>query len=376
LKYLYVMRYYLIAGEKSGDVHGGFLIKAIKHEDKNAVFRSWGGNCMQQAGGNIVIHYTKLALMGLHFLGSLMRLRRYLKYCQKDILDFQPDVVILIDYAGFNLRVAQFAKKHGIQTFYYISPKIWAWNAGRIRQIKAYVDRMFVIFPFEQNFYNKYNYLVDYVGNPLIEQTKLHQVNPHFKSLHSLDQRQVIALMPGSRVQEIERVLPVMLDLATKLPNYQFVLAALSELPPRVYQQAHQSNHIQVIYNQAYDLLAHAYAAIVTSGTATLEAAYFQVPQIVVYKTDVLTYILARCLLQLKYISLVNILAGKKVVPELIQQQCQSASLLQALQPLLEPGSRARKNQLASYRRIQGMLGDKPASKTAAQLMVKYLVGP
>jgi lipid-A-disaccharide synthase len=366
------MRYYLVAGEKSGDMHGSQLIKAIRHLDQKAEFRSWGGACMAQAGGNVVVHYTQLAVMGLDFLGRFMQLWRYLTYCKTEIRTFKPDVVILIDYAGFNLRVAQFAKKHGIQTFYYISPKIWAWNSQRIKQIAAYVDKMFTIFPFEEVFYKKYHYSVDYVGNPLVEKINLHTINTRFRCAHKLDQRPIIALMPGSRFQEISRILPVMLALSEQLPAYQFVLAALSELPKQVYGPVYQNKHVRLVYDQTYDLLAHAYAAIVVSGTATLETAYFQVPQVVVYKTHGLSYLLAKCLVKLQYISLVNIIAGEGIVPELLQNRCNAASILQALQPLLASQD-ARQNQIAGYEVIKKALGNMSASKTAAQLMWQYL---
>jgi lipid-A-disaccharide synthase len=369
------MRYYIIAGEKSGDMHGGKLMQAIKQEDLNAEFRFWGGACMQQVGGALVVPYTEVAFMGLDFLSSLRKLYQYLRYCQQDILAFQPDVLILIDYAGFNLRIAKFAKKHLIKTFYYISPKIWAWNTSRINQIKAYVDRMFVILPFEKAFYKKYDYPVDYVGNPLIEQISLHTPYPHFRSTYHLDQRPIIALLPGSRIGEIKRILPTMLSIVSSLPEYQFVLAALSELPVGLYEQAHKTQNVQVAYDQVYNVLTNAYAAIVTSGTATLEAACFQVPQIVVYKTGLFSYTFAKWLVRLKHISLVNIIAGQDVVQELIQDRFTSTNLLQALQDLLN-NANARQAQLVGYSNILQLLGKKKASQTAAKLIVSYLNSP
>ncbi len=366
------MRYYLIAGEKSGDIYGGRLMQAIKKEDPQAAFRFFGGDCMQASGGTLVKSYTELAFMGLDFVGSLKKIYRYLQYCKKDILAFQPDALILIDYAGFNLRITQFAKKHRIKTFYYISPKIWAWNSGRIHRIKAYVDKMFTILPFETEFYQKYDYQVAYVGNPVIEQIRSHVPHPNFRSINQLDHRPMIALLPGSRIQEVKRTLPTMLAIVSSLPSYQFVLAAMSELPAKLYQQASQTPGVKLVYNQTYDLLANAYAAVVSSGTATLEAACFQVPQVVVYKTHFLTYTLAKWLIKLPYISLVNILAGQEAVKELIQHQLTPKNLLQALQASLchKP---TRDLQLACYQQIIQSLGEQEASKTTAQLIVSYL---
>lgn len=366
------MRYYIVAGEKSGDIHGGRLIQALKQEDLQAEFRCWGGACMQQASGKLVVHYRELAFMGLAFLGSLRKILRYLQYCQKDLLNFQPDVVILIDYGGFNLRIARFAKKHHIQTFYYISPKVWAWNYRRVHKIKAYVDRMFSIFPFEQDFYEKYDYKVDYVGNPLVEQVKLHKTNPRFLAENRLDDRPIIALLPGSRVQEVKRMLPTILSIVPALNRYQFVVAAIKDLPTELYEQAKKTKGVRLIYDQTYDVLANAYAAVVTSGTATLETALFHVPQVVVYRTDALTYRIAKWLVQLKYISLVNIIAGKEVVSELIQHNFNTQGLVKALSKIIGD-SNHRKIQLAGYLSIKQVLGERQASERAAKLMVHYL---
>lgn len=366
------MRYYIVAGEKSGDIYGGRLIQALKQEDPQAEFRCWGGECMQQAGGTLVVHYRGLALMGLAFLCSLRKLFSYLRYCQKDLLNFQPDVVILIDYAGFNLRIARFAKKHHVKTFYYVSPKVWAWNYRRVHKIKAYVDRMFSIFPFEQDFYKQYDYAVDYVGNPLVEQVKFHRTHPNFWAACQLDGRPMIALLPGSRVQEVSHILPIMLSVVPVLCTYQFVVAAIQDIPDRLYEEARRAASVRLVYDQPYDVLAHAHAAVVTAGTATLEAALFNVPQVVVYKTDALTHRLAKWLIKLRYISLVNILAGKAVVSELVQHHCNTKMLLKSLRKIMGD-TPYRQAQLASYQSIQQALGETQASKQAAQLMVQYL---
>ncbi|MEM7055719.1 MAG: lipid-A-disaccharide synthase [Bacteroidota bacterium] len=366
------MRYYLVAGEKSGDTHGGRLIQALRQADPRAELRCWGGACMQQASGKVVVHYRELAPMGLAFLCSLRKMFKYLQYCQKDLLNFQPDVVILIDYGGFNLRVARFAKKYNIKTFYYIPPKIWAWNYRRVYKIKAYVDRVFSIFPFEQGLYKKYDYEIDYVGNPLVEQVKLHKINPSFLAANKLDERPIIALLPGSRVQEVKRMLPTMLSIVSSLSTYQFVVAATADLPAELYEEAKKIRGVRLIYNQMYDVLAHAYAAVVTAGTATLEAALFHVPQVVVYRTDALTYRIAKWLVQLQYIALVNIIAGKAVVSELIQHSFNTQGLIKALCQIIGDTKR-RKSQLAGYRRIKQMLGESQASERTARLMVRYL---
>ena len=369
------MRYYIIAGEKSGDMQGAQLMQAIKQEDPKAIFRYWGGHYMQQEGGTLVVSYTALAVMGLAFLGKLMQLWKYLKFCKKDILQFQPDVVILIDYAGFNLRIAKFAKKQGIKTFYYIAPKVWAWNPSRTHQIKAYVDRLFTIFPFEKAFYQQYDYQVDYVGNPIVEQVRVHTTNSKFLVTNNLQHRPIIALLPGSRLQEVKQILPTMLAIVPSLPEYQFVVVGVAEIPTELYAQANKLPGVLVVYEAMYDVLENAYAAVVTSGTATLETACFQVPQVVVYKTNYFTYILAKLLVKVRYISLVNIIAGQEIVKELIQHQCRPKPLLQALQEILQEAE-ARQAQLAGYQDIQNLLGKSKAAKTTAHLMRHYLLKP
>jgi lipid-A-disaccharide synthase len=366
------MRYYIIAGEKSGDMYGGRLVTALRQLDNQALCRGYGGNCMQQAGVDLVAHYQELAVMGIGFFQSFIKLYKHLKHCKKDIEQFQPDAVIFIDYAGFNLRIAKFAKGKHMKTFYYISPKLWAWNVKRVQTIKAYVDQIFSIFPFEKDFYKQYNYhTVEYVGNPLIEEVKLYNKDPKFIYNNSLDKRPIIALLPGSRIQEIVRLLPVMLTLVPKLPAYQFIIAGISELPTQLYKPA-QLQGVTIVYDKVQDILTHASIAIVTSGTATLETAYLNIPQVVVYKTDLLTYTFAKWLVKLHYISLVNILSRKEVVRELIQEKLTPDSLLNAVNDLITDSDLKHK-QLASYKDIKNLLGDHEASKNTANSIIRAL---
>jgi lipid-A-disaccharide synthase len=365
------MRYYIIAGEKSGDMHGGRLIQALRQVDKQAIYRGWGGSQMEQAGAELVVHYRELAVMGFNIAKSLFKFIEYLKYCKKDILQFKPDAVILIDYAGFNLRIAKFAKSQGLKVLYYIPPKVWAWNSRRVHQLKDYVDWIYAIFPFEKDFYAQYNcHHVTYVGNPSVEEVALyHQQHVAPKPAT----KRMIGLLPGSRPQEIRRLLPTMLTLIPHLPDYQFVVAAVSELPQELYQLAIDTPGVQVIYDQTYAILSRASAAIVASGTATLETALFQVPQVVVYQTDRFTYFIAKYLVKLRYISLVNILAGKEVVRELIQHQLTTKNLLKTMEEIIY-NTAFRQEQLESYEAIIDSLGEQKASISTAQSIVKHLL--
>lgn len=367
------MKYYIIAGERSGDLHASNLIRSIKQEDAEAQIRAWGGDMMQQAGATLVKHYKDLAFMGFWEVAkNLPTIMGFMKECQRDILAYQPDVVVLVDYAGFNMRIAKFAKKQGIKVFYYISPKVWAWNQARAFKIKENVDRLFVIFPFEVDFFKGYDYKVDYVGNPLLDAIAAFQPNPFFKQENNLPDKPVIALLPGSRKQEVEKMLEVMLGVVSKFNQYHFVIAAIRNLPESFYEPFSRVPHVSVVYEQTYDLLAHAEAALVTSGTATLETALFEVPQVVCYKTGAITYTIAKSLIQIEYISLVNLIAGKEVVKELIQDNFNVPALAHELRKIL-PGSDHRMEQLAAYKNIKQLMGEAGASEKAAKLMVSYL---
>ncbi len=369
------MKYYLIAGERSGDLHTANLIKALKQDDPEGVFRAWGGDLMQDAGATLVKHYRELAFMGFwEVFKNLATIRGFIKECQQDVLAFQPDVLILVDYAGFNMRMAKFAKERGIKVFYYISPKVWAWNQSRALKIKANVDRLFVIFPFETNFFKQYEYNVDYVGNPLLDAIAAFQPNPHFRTEHHLDDKPVIALLPGSRRQEVEKMLEVMLQAKAYFPTYQFIIAAVSNLPKELYEQFAQTFGAKIVYDQSYDLLSVATAALVTSGTATLETALFEVPQVVCYRTSAFTYQIAKFLIKIKYISLVNLIADAPVVPELIQDQLNPSGLVAELLQIV-PGGKLREKQLQGYQRIKSVMGQPGASEKTAKLMIGYLRG-
>jgi lipid-A-disaccharide synthase len=287
-------------------------------------------------------------------------------------LAYRPDVVVLVDYAGFNMRIARFCKKHNIRVFYYISPKVWAWNQSRAYKIKATVDRMFVIFPFEQEFFRQYDYAVDFVGNPLLDAIQAYVPAPDFRRSQGLTEKPVIALLPGSRRQEVEKMLALMLSVVPAFPEHQFVIAAVSNLPESFYAPFTRLERVSVVYDQTYDLLANAEAALVTSGTATLETALFEVPQVVCYKTGMVSYQIARALIKVKYISLVNLIAGREVVKELIQQSLNTANLTSELKKLL-PGGSGRQEQVNAYRAIKSAMGSAGASETAAHLMVRYL---
>ncbi|MVN77858.1 lipid-A-disaccharide synthase [Hymenobacter sp. HMF4947] len=367
------MKYYLIAGERSGDTHAAHLLHELKEQDAAADFRYWGGDLMQAEGGHLVRHYRELAVMGFwEAATSLLKFRAYLKECQRDILAYQPDVLILVDYGGFNLRMAQFAKAQGIKVFYYISPKIWAWNQSRGEKIKAYVDRMFVILPFEEEFYQRFEYKVDYIGNPTVDEVADFTPTPDFMTQHGLDpDRKIIAVLPGSRKQEIEEMLHEMLAVLPAFQDYQFVVAGVSNLD-RTYYQHFERNGIKLVMNQAYDLLSRASAALVTSGTATLETALFNVPQVVCYRTSSLTYLVGKAVIKVPYISLVNLIVGREVVAEFIQNGFTARNLLDELKRLLtDEGYVAR--QKAGYAELRQKLGQHRASRQAAALMVKYL---
>lgn len=370
------MKYYIIAGEASGDLHGSNLIKALKKEDAQADFRVWGGDLMQVAGGNLVKHYRDLAFMGfVEVAANLRTILKNIKFCKADLTDYQPDVLILIDYPGFNLRIADWAHEQGIRIFYYISPQIWAWHTSRVHQIKKVVEQMFVILPFEKDFYEKYDYQANYFGHPLLDVVETHPMNAAFKTQYGLSDAPIIALLPGSRKQEINRMLKEMLQMVALFPNYQFVIAAAPSLPLEDYQKILEEQgflthkDLKIIHNQTYDLLQHATAALVTSGTATLETALFNVPQVVCYKANALSYQIGKRLVDLEYISLVNLIADKKVVEELIQGDLNPQKLEQSLRSVLthpEPMKEA-------YQLIKAKLGNAGASERVAQAMYGYL---
>jgi lipid-A-disaccharide synthase len=367
------MKYYLIAGERSGDTHAAQLLHELKGQDPAADFRYWGGDQMQVQGGHLVHHYRELAVMGFwETATSLLKFRGYLKECQRDILAYQPDVLILVDYGGFNLRMAAWAKAHGVRVFYYISPKIWAWNQGRVEKIKALVDKMFVILPFEEEFYQRFDYKVEYIGNPTADQVADFRPDPGFVQQHGLDPKKpIIAVLPGSRKQEIEEMLHEMLAVLPAFQEYQFVVAGVSNLD-RTYYQHFERNGIKLVIDQAYDLLSRASAALVTSGTATLETALFGVPQVVCYRTSSVTYLVGKALIKVPYISLVNLIVGREVVAEFIQGKFTARNLLDELKRLLTDQTYIAR-QKAGYAELRAKLGQHNAARQAAALMVSDL---
>ncbi|WP_026902646.1 lipid-A-disaccharide synthase [Pedobacter glucosidilyticus] len=366
------MRYYIVAGEASGDLHGANLMKALKNLDAKAEFRFFGGDLMQAQGGTLVKHYAEMAFMG--FLEVLMNLRTVLKnisFCKQDVLAYQPDVLILVDFPGFNLKIAEFVKKNNIKVCYYISPKVWAWNQKRVLKIKKVVDKMFCILPFEVDFYKEWGMEVDYVGNPLLDAIAAFTPQDDFLKAYNLGDKKIIALLPGSRKQELQYLLPDMLAVADKLPEYQFVIAGAPSFNQEHYDNFLNGRHIPVVFGATYDLLHHAHAALVTSGTATLETALFKVPEVVLYKGGKISITIARMLVKIRYISLVNLIMDKEVVKELIQEDCNAPQILKELKPLLEGENRTL--QLQQYQLLADKMGLPGASEKTAKLVHKYL---
>lgn len=366
------MKYYLVAGEASGDLHGANLMKALKLEDAAADFRYFGGDKMQAEGGTLVKHYAEMAFMG--FTEVLLNLRsifKNLKTCKTDILAYQPDTLILIDFPGFNLKVADFAKKNGIKVCYYISPKVWAWNQKRVLRIKRVVDQLFCILPFEVDFYKEWGMKVNYVGNPLLDEIAQFSADPDFRNKQNLNDQQIVALLPGSRKQEIERLLPEMLSVMDNFPDYVFVIAAAPTFDESYYQQFIGIRSARLVFGQTYNLLSNAHAAIVASGTATLETALFKVPQVVVYKGGAISIAIARLLVKIKFISLVNLIMDKKVVSELIQEDCNKEQITIDLKAVLTGGGREK--MLQDYAALSEKMGEAGASERTAKGIIRFL---
>lgn len=374
------MKYYLIAGEASGDLHASNLMQAIKNEDENAEFRFFGGDLMEEVGGTLVKHYRELAFMGfIPVLLNLKTILRNLEICKKDIVQFSPDVVILVDYPGFNLKIAKFIKQNtSIPVTYYISPKIWAWKEYRIKSFKKYVDQMLCILPFEVDFYKKHNYPVDYVGNPTVDaiskREKIDQTFDEFIQLNKLEDKPIIAILAGSRKQEIEDNLPAMLKAIEVFKSHQVVIAGAPGIEPSFYDNTLHNKDATLIFGQTYSILAHSNAALVTSGTATLEAALLNVPQVVCYKTPVpsIAYWGFKNILHTPYISLVNLIAGKEVVRELFAKFFTIENIHDETEKLLFD-SKYRENMLNEYKEIQENLGTDNASEKAAKLIYTRL---
>mgnify|MGYP002713085581 CR=1 FL=1 len=362
------MKYYLIAGERSGDLHASNLMKALKQQDPSSEFRFFGGDYMQAVGGELVVHYKDLAFMGFwEVLVNLRTVSKYIQQCKKDIDAWNPDALILVDYGGFNLKIAEHAKKVGHKIIYYISPKVWAWNQKRAYKIKARVDKMLCILPFEVDFYKKFDWEVEYVGSPVLDAVKKHQVNENFRKENTLDlQKEIIAVLPGSRKQEVSRILPVLADVAKEFANYQVVVAGVDNLPKELYEPITGLSHVSLVFDQTYDLLAHAKTAIVCSGTATLETALFNVPQVIVYKTSGFSYQIAKAVVKVPYIGLANLIVNQEVVKELIQSACTVENITSEVNYLLENGT--------DYKELNEAIGNKVASEEAAKAVLKNIL--
>ncbi len=372
------MKYYVIAGEASGDLHASNLIKHLKNKDAGFTCRAWGGDLVQAQGVDLVKHYRDLAFMGfIEVVANLRTILRNIDFCKKDILAYKPDVLILVDYPGFNLRIADFAAKNGIHVIYYISPQIWAWKQSRIHQIKRNVNRMIVILPFEKDFYRKHDFNVDFVGHPLLDAISNRARNENansFKSLNKLSDKPIIALLPGSRKQEIKTMLPLMLSVRNQFPDYQFVIGAAPSLEESFYKDITGNSDISIVFGQTYPLLENAFAALVTSGTATLETALFGVPEVVCYKGSLISYHIARQLIKIKYISLVNLIMDREVVTELIQDDLNPARIKEELTRITldETG---RNRMLQDYESLKQKLGGTGASERAANLIWSDISG-
>ena len=369
------MKYYIIAGEASGDLHGANLMKGLYKEDPNAEIRFWGGDLMQNVGGTLVKHYRELAFMGfLEVILNLKTILNNIKICKKDIAQFNPDAIIFIDYPGFNMRIATWAKERNIPTHYYISPQIWAWKENRIKAIKRDVDKMYVILPFEKEFYEKkHNFPVTFVGHPLIDAIQNRKVlsSDVFKKENNLDEKPIIALLPGSRKQEITKMLEIMLSVVSDFPDYQFVIAGAPSQDFEFYKPFLKKKNIAFISNKTYDLLSVSHAALVTSGTATLETALFKVPEVVCYKGSWFSYQIAKRIITLKYISLVNLIMDKEVVKELIQDEFNSKNLKTELTKIID--GKTREAMISNYNLLETQLGGVGASDKTASLIVASL---
>jgi len=371
------MRYFIVAGEQSGDLHGSNLVRELVKCDTQAEVKCWGGDLMESAGAEVLMHYKRTAFMGfVEVARNLGTIRNFLVLCKEQITRFNPDVVILIDYPGFNFRIAEFAKKSGFRVFYYISPKLWAWKEGRVEKVRKYVDRMYIIFPFEVDFYKKHGIVVEYRGNPLLDETekKLAAFGSREEVRESLglDNKPVIALLAGSRRSEVRNILPPMLKAVRHFPGHQFVLAGVGNLPDELYQKIIGDYPVKLVKDKTYELLYISEAALVKSGTATLETALFGIPEIVCFRGDVVSIIIAWIVIKVKYISLVNLIAGYEAVKELIQYTLNEKNLVSELKAIL-PGGQKRDKILEDYKKVREILGPAGASERVAEDMVRIL---
>lgn len=371
------LKIYMIAGEASGDLHGSNLMKELLAEQPGIDFRFWGGDLMQEVAGKPVKHIKELAFMG--FVEVLMNLRTILsniKTCKEDILAFQPDALVLIDYPGFNLRIAEWAKTQGIKVFYYISPQVWAWKQNRVHKIAGSVDRLFAILPFEPDFYARFGYVAEYVGHPLLDAIGQYRQTVFseqaFRQKWGLGDKPVIALLPGSRKQEVRVKLPIMLEAVKGMHDYEILIAGAPSLDKSFYEPMISGSQAKIIHGATYDVLGCAEAAAVTSGTATLETALLNVPEVVCYKASPVSYAIAKRLIKIRFISLVNLIMDREVVRELIQQECNPEQIRHELSLIVEGGER-RAQLLEEYARLREILGGGGASRKVARAMLDDL---
>jgi len=367
------MKIYLIAGEASGDLHASKLIRELKKLHPNAEFRAWGGDLMAAAGAQIIKHYRELAFMGFaEVLRNLPAILGNMRFCKDDILAFKPDLVVFVDYPGFNLRIAPFVKSLGIKTAYYISPQLWAWKEGRVKLIRQYIDLMICILPFETNWYAQHGIKAYYVGHPLLDALAEHPFDSHFRATHQLDERPILALLPGSRKQEIRLKLPIMLEAASHFSDHQILVAAAPGQEDAFYTEIAAGKAMTAIGNKTYDLLRNAEAAMVTSGTATLETALLMCPELVAYKGSSISYAIGRRLVKVKYISLVNLILDRLLVKEFIQVDCNAAKLALETGELIH-NEGYRQHLKEGYAELREKLGGPGASSRAAELISNFL---
>lgn len=373
------MKYFIVAGEASGDLHGSNLVKELFQQDHDADIVCWGGDLMESAGARLLMHYRNTAFMGfMVILKNLRTVLNNISLCKKHIIVNNPDVVILIDYPGFNLRIAKFAKQKGIKVFYYISPKFWAWRENRVVKVRKWVDRMFIIFPFETEFYARHGIPVKYRGNPLVDETERRissmPIRSEIMGILQLQDKPVIGILPGSRSQEIKSILPQVVKIIKEFPQYQFVIAGVNNIPDELYKRITDSVPVKIIRDRTYEILMVSEAAIVKSGTSTLESALMNVPQVVCYKGDFFSMLIALILIRVKFVSLVNLIAGSEVVKELLGYSLNRKNLVKELSAIVE-GGRKREKILSDYKMLKEKLGPAGASGRIAKAMVGELTG-
>lgn len=364
------MKYYIVAGEASGDLHASNLMRGILQHDPNAEFRFYGGDLMAQHGGVLVKHYREMSFMGFwEVFKNLPQISRNLKQCKRDIAEYNPDAVILVDYPGFNLRIAKYAKLAGYKVFYYIAPKVWAWKESRVKRLKKYVDKLLIIFPFEVDYFKRHGVDAVYCGNPLVDSLTKTEKDINFIQSNSLDQRPIIAILAGSRVQEVKYNLPTMLTMIDIFRDYQLVIAGAPSLSYQIYEPFVGGRDVKIVFDQTQELLKHSTAAMVTSGTATLEAALLNVPEVVCYKGSLVSMLIASLVIKVKYISLVNLIMNREVVTELVQYKLNTNQLSKELQALL-PGEPGREKMLSTFDELRNLLGGAGASERFAKVIV------